>query len=121
MQGGGCCGGFVYNGGQVGDKAKLGGQGGDGATCQVVKFVFHFLDFSSRAILIGQEPFQFGPGDPVGLFYPNRLGVCIPPGQGVIGTDIQEKDEKQSQKRPNQARDGKDKVKSKPKSVKVKK
>ncbi|GKC26899.1 hypothetical protein Tco_1034193 [Tanacetum coccineum] len=39
---------------------------------------------SSRAILIGQEPFQFGPGDPVGLFYPNRLGVCIPPGQGVI-------------------------------------
>ncbi|GKA26400.1 hypothetical protein Tco_0712509 [Tanacetum coccineum] len=52
---------------------------------QVVKFVFHFLDFSSRAILIGQEPFQFGPGDPVGLFYPNRLGVCIPPGQGIIG------------------------------------
>ncbi|GJU98643.1 hypothetical protein Tco_1327914 [Tanacetum coccineum] len=35
------------------------------------------------------------------------------------GTDIQEKDEKQSQKRQNQARDGKDKVKSKPKSVKA--
>ncbi|GKE98242.1 hypothetical protein Tco_0021593 [Tanacetum coccineum] len=35
---------------------------------------------------------------------------------GLIGTDIQ----KESQKRPNQARDGKDKVKSKPKSVKVK-
>ncbi|GJZ86591.1 hypothetical protein Tco_0658201 [Tanacetum coccineum] len=34
----------------------------------------------------------------------------------AIGTDIQ----KESQKRPNQARDGKDKVKSKPKSVKVK-
>ncbi|GKD69637.1 hypothetical protein Tco_1323727 [Tanacetum coccineum] len=34
----------------------------------------------------------------------------------VSGTDIQ----KESQKRPNQARDGKDKVKSKPKSVKVK-
>ncbi|GJX59368.1 hypothetical protein Tco_0290758 [Tanacetum coccineum] len=31
-----------------------------------------------------------------------------------------EKDEKQSQKRQNQARNGKDKVKSKPKSVKVK-
>ncbi|GJT02502.1 hypothetical protein Tco_0823671 [Tanacetum coccineum] len=31
-------------------------------------------------------------------------------------TDIQEKDEKQSQKRQNQAQDGKDKVKSKPKS-----
>ncbi|GJS69866.1 hypothetical protein Tco_0702707 [Tanacetum coccineum] len=25
------------------------------------------------------------PGDPVGLFYSNRLGVCIPPGQGIIG------------------------------------
>ncbi|GJW49399.1 putative ribonuclease H-like domain-containing protein [Tanacetum coccineum] len=25
-------------------------------------------------------------GDPVGLFYPNRLGICIPPGQGVIGS-----------------------------------
>ncbi|GJU20968.1 heparanase-like protein 1 [Tanacetum coccineum] len=36
-------------------------------------------------------------------------------------TDIQEKDEKQSQKQQNQARDGKDKVKSKPKSVKVRK
>ncbi|GKD90661.1 hypothetical protein Tco_1366168 [Tanacetum coccineum] len=33
-----------------------------------------------------------------------------------LRTDIQEKDEKQSQKRQNQARDGKDKVKSKPKS-----
>ncbi|GKF94761.1 hypothetical protein Tco_0284461 [Tanacetum coccineum] len=33
-----------------------------------------------------------------------------------IGTDIQ----KESQKRPNQARDGKDKVNPKPKSVKVK-
>ncbi|GJZ46832.1 reverse transcriptase domain-containing protein [Tanacetum coccineum] len=52
---------------------------------QVVNFVFYFLDFSSRAILIGQEPFQFGLGDPVGLFYPNRLGICIPPRQGVIG------------------------------------
>ncbi|GKE08703.1 hypothetical protein Tco_1412254, partial [Tanacetum coccineum] len=40
---------------------------------------------TSRTILIGQEPFQFGSGDPVGLFHPNRLGVCIPPGQGVIG------------------------------------
>ncbi|GKF14934.1 hypothetical protein Tco_0056396, partial [Tanacetum coccineum] len=30
MQGGGCCGGFVYNGEQVGDKAKLGGQSGNG-------------------------------------------------------------------------------------------
>ncbi|GJS78778.1 hypothetical protein Tco_0728659 [Tanacetum coccineum] len=35
----------------------------------------------------------------------------------IGGTDIQ----KESQKRPNQARDGKDKVKSKPKSVKVRK
>ncbi|GJZ60460.1 reverse transcriptase domain-containing protein [Tanacetum coccineum] len=36
-------------------------------------------------------------------------------------TDIQQKDEKQSQKRQNRARNGKDKVKSKPKSVKVRK
>ncbi|GJV83195.1 hypothetical protein Tco_1523093 [Tanacetum coccineum] len=35
-------------------------------------------------------------------------------------TDIQEKDKKKA-KRPNQARDGKDKVKSKPKTVKVRK
>ncbi|GKC03439.1 hypothetical protein Tco_0995049 [Tanacetum coccineum] len=34
--------------------------------------------------------------------------------------DIQQKDEKQCQKRQNQARNGKDKVKSKPKSDKVK-
>ncbi|GJR72628.1 hypothetical protein Tco_0084993 [Tanacetum coccineum] len=33
--------------------------------------------YSSRAILIGQEPFQFGPGDLVGLFYPNRLGYAF--------------------------------------------
>ncbi|GJT55940.1 hypothetical protein Tco_0990994 [Tanacetum coccineum] len=46
---------------------------------------------------------------------PPRLGTgCF------LETDIQEKDEKQSQKQPNQARDGKDKVKSKPKSEKVK-
>ncbi|GJR51444.1 putative ribonuclease H-like domain-containing protein [Tanacetum coccineum] len=35
-------------------------------------------------------------------------------------TDIQEKDKKKAKNKPNQARDGKDKVKSKPKSVKVK-
>ncbi|GKG63212.1 hypothetical protein Tco_0638859, partial [Tanacetum coccineum] len=33
-----------------------------------------------RAILIGQDPFQFGPGDAVGLLNSDRLGVCIPPG-----------------------------------------
>ncbi|GJU73190.1 reverse transcriptase domain-containing protein [Tanacetum coccineum] len=36
-------------------------------------------------------------------------------------TDIQEKDKKKAKNKPNQARDGKDKVKSKPKSVKVRK
>nr|GEY82886.1 hypothetical protein [Tanacetum cinerariifolium] len=25
------------------------------------------------------------PGDPIGLFYSDRLSVCIPPGQGIIG------------------------------------
>ncbi|GJS35728.1 hypothetical protein Tco_0534110 [Tanacetum coccineum] len=42
--------------------------------------------------------------------------TIVPPSSTLSGTDIQ----KESQKRPNQARDGKDKVKSKPKSVKVK-
>ncbi|GJV83826.1 hypothetical protein Tco_1523724 [Tanacetum coccineum] len=27
-------------------------------------------------------------GDPVGLFYSNRLGVCIPPGQDIIGVSL---------------------------------
>ncbi|GJU32473.1 hypothetical protein Tco_1176062 [Tanacetum coccineum] len=27
-------------------------------------------------------------GDPVGLFYPNRLGICIPPRQGIIGISL---------------------------------
>ncbi|GJX99280.1 putative reverse transcriptase domain-containing protein [Tanacetum coccineum] len=42
-------------------------------------------------------------------------------GLGAVETDIQEKDEKQSKNIQNRARNGKDKVKSKPKSVKVKK
>ncbi|GKD80598.1 hypothetical protein Tco_1347437, partial [Tanacetum coccineum] len=42
----------------------------------------------SRAILIGQEPFQFSPGDLISLFYSDRLGVCIPPGQGIVGQGI---------------------------------
>nr|GEX13357.1 hypothetical protein [Tanacetum cinerariifolium] len=28
------------------------------------------------------------PGDPIGLFYSNRLSVCIPPRQGIIGQGI---------------------------------
>ncbi|GKD54756.1 hypothetical protein Tco_1288143, partial [Tanacetum coccineum] len=39
MQGGGCYGGFVYNGGQVGDKAKLDGQGGDGGACKLLRWL----------------------------------------------------------------------------------
>ncbi|GKD52951.1 retrotransposon ORF1, partial [Tanacetum coccineum] len=39
----------------------------------------------------------------------------------LVETDITQKDEKQSQKRQNRARNGKDKVISKPKSVKVRK
>nr|GEV71648.1 hypothetical protein [Tanacetum cinerariifolium] len=38
---------------------------------QAVEFIFHFLDLSSRTILICQEPFQF-----------------IPPGQGIIGVSL---------------------------------
>nr|GEU86162.1 hypothetical protein [Tanacetum cinerariifolium] len=29
-----------------------------------------------------------GPGGIIGLFYSNRLGVCIPPGQGIIGVSL---------------------------------
>ncbi|GJY96427.1 hypothetical protein Tco_0513337, partial [Tanacetum coccineum] len=31
------------------------------------------------------------PDDPIGLFYSNRLGVCIPPGQGIIGQSTSNK------------------------------
>nr|GEV50122.1 retrovirus-related Pol polyprotein from transposon TNT 1-94 [Tanacetum cinerariifolium] len=55
---------------------------------QVVKFIFHFLYFSSRTILIGQDPFQFSPGDLVSLLYSNRFGIGIPPGQGILGESI---------------------------------
>nr|GEW65332.1 hypothetical protein [Tanacetum cinerariifolium] len=44
---------------------------------QVVKFILHFPDFSSRTILIGQEPFQFSPGDLVGLLYSNRVFIAV--------------------------------------------
>ncbi|GJS71597.1 hypothetical protein Tco_0704438 [Tanacetum coccineum] len=40
---------------------------------------------------------------------------------GILETDIQEKDDKASKNRQNRAQNGKDKVKSKPKSVNVKK
>ncbi|GJV82065.1 hypothetical protein Tco_1517935 [Tanacetum coccineum] len=43
---------------------------------------------TSKAILIGQEPFQFSPGDPISLFYSDRLGVCIPPGQGIVSQSL---------------------------------
>ncbi|GKF78081.1 hypothetical protein Tco_0230551, partial [Tanacetum coccineum] len=39
----------------------------------------------------------------------------------VVWTDIQEKDKKKAKNKQNQARNGKDKVNSKPKSVKVRK
>ncbi|GKB75005.1 hypothetical protein Tco_0936417 [Tanacetum coccineum] len=65
----------------------------------------------------------------LGLWYPKLTGIetivyadsdhagDYVDRKSTSGTDIQ----KESQKRPNQARDGKDKVKSKPKSVKVRK
>ncbi|GJZ66635.1 hypothetical protein Tco_0623331 [Tanacetum coccineum] len=59
-----------------------------GGVPYIIKLSFVIIGFLRRifgAILIGQEPFQFGPGDPVGLFNSDRLGVCIPPGQGIVG------------------------------------
>ncbi|GJT58935.1 hypothetical protein Tco_1002468 [Tanacetum coccineum] len=44
--------------------------------------------FCSRAILIGQEPFEFSPGYLVGLLYSNRFGIGIPPGQGILGVSL---------------------------------
>ncbi|GKD40009.1 hypothetical protein Tco_1260216 [Tanacetum coccineum] len=55
---------------------------------QTIKFIFHFLDLSSRTILVCQESLQFSPGDPIGLFYSDGLSVCIPPRQGIIGQGI---------------------------------
>ncbi|GJW93682.1 putative reverse transcriptase domain-containing protein [Tanacetum coccineum] len=37
----------------------------------------------SRTILI-ERAFSLSPSDPIGSIYSNGLGVCIPPGQGVI-------------------------------------
>nr|GEU85041.1 hypothetical protein [Tanacetum cinerariifolium] len=45
----------------------------------------------SRAILIGQEPFQFSPSDLVDLLYSNRFGIGIPPGQGILNESTSSK------------------------------
>ncbi|GKE01862.1 hypothetical protein Tco_1389845 [Tanacetum coccineum] len=45
----------------------------------------------SRAILIGQEPFQFCLSYLVGLLYSNRFGIGIPPGQGILGESTSSK------------------------------
>ncbi|GKG23371.1 hypothetical protein Tco_0391407, partial [Tanacetum coccineum] len=50
---------------------------------------------------------------------PSLFGADIRQVRGGLETDIQEKDEKSSQKQQNLARNGKAKVKSKPKSAKV--
>nr|GEV98295.1 hypothetical protein [Tanacetum cinerariifolium] len=50
-----------------------------------------FFDFSSRIILIGQEPFQFSPCNLVGLLYSNRFCIGIPPGQGILGESTSSK------------------------------
>nr|GEW14675.1 hypothetical protein [Tanacetum cinerariifolium] len=42
-------------------------------------------------ILIGQEPFQFSPGDLIGLLYSNRFGIGIPLGQGILDESISSK------------------------------
>nr|GEW61586.1 hypothetical protein [Tanacetum cinerariifolium] len=51
----------------------------------------HFFQYFSRAILIGQQPFQFSPSDLVGLLYSNRFGIGIPPGQGILGESTSSK------------------------------
>nr|GEX20233.1 hypothetical protein [Tanacetum cinerariifolium] len=53
-------------------------------TIIVVIGVFDIIKLSTRTILIGQEPFQFSPGDLVGLLYSNRFVIGILPGQGIL-------------------------------------
>ncbi|GJQ90769.1 hypothetical protein Tco_0001908 [Tanacetum coccineum] len=56
-----------------------------------VVVVSSIIKLCSRAILIGQEPFQFSPGYLVGLLYSNRFGIGIPPGQGILGESTSSK------------------------------
>nr|GEX54562.1 hypothetical protein [Tanacetum cinerariifolium] len=57
----------------------------------VVIGVFAIIKLSTRTILIGQEPFQFSPGELVGLLYSNRFGIGISPGQGILGESTSSK------------------------------
>nr|GEV74291.1 hypothetical protein [Tanacetum cinerariifolium] len=56
-----------------------------GGVPSIIKLSFVIIGCFSRTILIGQEPFQFSPGDFVGLLYSNRFNIGIPPGQGIFG------------------------------------
>ncbi|GJV48201.1 hypothetical protein Tco_1438413 [Tanacetum coccineum] len=50
----------------------------------ILKLLFVIIGFLYRIVLY--------PGDLVGLFYSNRLGKCIPPGQSVIDVDAADVD-----------------------------
>nr|GEU43282.1 hypothetical protein [Tanacetum cinerariifolium] len=58
------------------------------AVAIVVMVILVVVDVIIGLIIIG------GEGDLVGLFYSNRLGVYIPPGQGVIGREKVEEDDR---------------------------
>ncbi|GJS82647.1 hypothetical protein Tco_0749188 [Tanacetum coccineum] len=45
----------------------------------------------SRAILIGQEPFQFSPDYLVGILYSNMFGIGILPRQGILSESTSRK------------------------------
>ncbi|GKB58224.1 hypothetical protein Tco_0914410 [Tanacetum coccineum] len=50
------------------------------------------MSFSEFGTMFGQKNSNSWnlliPDDPVGLFYPNRLGICIPSRQGIIGVSL---------------------------------
>ncbi|GJZ03578.1 hypothetical protein Tco_0536853 [Tanacetum coccineum] len=60
----------------------------------IIKISFVIIGFLCRIVFyyLLHQPLGYGngflqslsPGDHVGLFHPNRLGMCIPSGQGVI-------------------------------------
>nr|GFB51789.1 hypothetical protein [Tanacetum cinerariifolium] len=58
----------------------------DGGVSHIIKLSFVIIVFGT---MFGHKTANswniLTPGDPVGLFYSDRLSVCIPPRQGIIG------------------------------------
>nr|GEX02211.1 hypothetical protein [Tanacetum cinerariifolium] len=65
----------------------------DGGVSHIIKLSFVIIGFFNISFnALGKSPDEsfhnflgVCPGDPIGLFYFDRLSVCIPPRQGIIG------------------------------------